>query len=59
MKVRFQFTQFLFNHSSSGVIIVSQDLPIREAAYLPLLIWEASEAEEYVNTISRLPRPTT
>jgi hypothetical protein len=59
MKVRFQFAQFLSNRSSPGVIIVSQDLPIREAAYLPLLIWEASEAEEYVNTISRLPWPTT
>src|SRR5215470_10751682 len=27
----------------------------RKAAYLPLLVWEASGAEEYVNTISRLP----
>lgn len=40
-------------------VIVSQELPIREAAYLLLLIWEASEAEEYVNSISRLPWPTT
>jgi hypothetical protein len=59
MKVRIQFAQFLSNSASPGVIIVSQDLPIREAAYLSLLIWEASEAEEYVNTISRLPWPTT
>jgi hypothetical protein len=59
MKVRFQFAQFLSNCAAPGVIIVSQDLPIREAAYLPLLIWEESEAEEYVNTISRLPWPTT
>jgi hypothetical protein len=59
MKVRILFAQFLSDSASPGVIIVSQDLPIRESAYLPLLIWEASEAEEYVNTISRLPWPTT
>ena len=59
MKIRIQFAQFLSNNASPGAIIVSQDLPIREAAYLSLLIWEASEAEEYVNTISRLPLPTT
>jgi hypothetical protein len=59
MKVRFQFAQFLSNCASSGVITVSQDLPISEAAYLTLLIWEASEVEEYVKTISRLPWPTT
>jgi hypothetical protein len=59
MKIRFQFAQFLSNRASPGVIIVSQDLPIREAACLPLLIWEESEAEEYGNTISRLPWPTT
>lgn len=53
------FAQFLSHRSSPGVIIVSQDLPIGEAAYLLLLIWEASEAEEYINSISRLPWPTT
>ncbi len=49
------FAQFIPNRSSPGVIIVSQSLPIGEATYLLLLIWEASEAEEYINSIHRLP----
>jgi hypothetical protein len=38
--------------------IVSQNLSIAEAAYWLLLIWEASEAEERVKAIYRLPWPT-
>ena len=49
------FAQFIAHRSSPGVIIVSRKLSIGEAAELLLLIWEASEAEEYVNSIHRLP----
>ena len=49
------FGQFISSRSSPGVIIVSQSLSIKEAADWLLLIWEASEAEEYVNSIHRIP----
>jgi hypothetical protein len=49
------FGQFISIHSSPGVIIVSQSLSIKEAVDWLLLIWEASEAEEYVNSIHRIP----
>jgi len=49
------FAQFISHRSSPGVIIVSRKLPIREAADLLLLIWEASAPEEYINAIHRLP----
>jgi precorrin-6B methylase 1 len=52
------FAAFIVNRNSPGVLIVSQALPIAEAAYLLLLIWEASETEEYINLIYRLPWPT-
>lgn len=52
------FAQFVSVRTSPGVPIVSQNLSIAEAAYWLLLIWEASEAEEYVNSIYRLPWPT-
>jgi hypothetical protein len=49
------FAQFISNRTCPGVIIVSQSLPIAEATYLLLLIWEAGEAEEYIDSIHRLP----
>jgi hypothetical protein len=49
------FGQFILNQSSPGVFIVSRGLPIGEAAYWLHLIWEASEAEEYVNIIHHIP----
>ncbi len=49
------FAQFIVNQSSPGVFIVSRKLSIGEAADWLLLIWEASEAEEYVNTIHHIP----
>ena len=51
----YHFAQFISQRPSPGVIIVSRHLSIREAADLLLLIWEASEAEEYINAIHRLP----
>ena len=51
----FHFARFIATQTSTGLIIVSQDLPIRQAAEELALIWEASEAEEWINRIASLP----
>ncbi len=50
-----EFAEFLANHQSSGVIIVSRRLSIEVVIEELLLIWEASIAEEWVNRITKLP----
>lgn len=50
-----EFAEFLANHQSAGVIIVSRRLPIEVVIEELLLIWEASIAEEWVNRIAKLP----
>jgi len=49
------FAAFICERSSPGVIIVPQDMPIGQAVRELFLAWAASEAEEWVNTIRRLP----
>jgi hypothetical protein len=49
------FAEFIGHTSSSGVIVIPQRLPIRTAVEDLLLIWTASEAEEWVNRIQVLP----
>lgn len=49
------FAAFISERSSPGVIIVPQDMPIGQAVRELFLAWAASEAEEWVNTIRRLP----
>ncbi len=49
------FREFISTSSSPGLIIVSQRLPVGSAAELLHLLWAASEAEEYLNTIYDLP----
>ena len=49
------FANFIATQTSAGVVIVSQDLPIRQAVEDLVLIWEASEAEEWINRIDSLP----
>lgn len=48
------FAAFIINQTSPGLILVSQKLSIKQAAEELLLVWEASEAEEYVNRIYRI-----
>ncbi len=50
------FANFIVNQTSSGVILVSQDFPKQQAIEELLLIWEASEAEEYVNRLVSIPQ---
>lgn len=50
-----KFGQFITSQTSSGVLILSQNLPISEAIDAILLIWEASTAEEWINQIVTFP----
>ena len=49
------FGEFIRDHRSPGVIIVPQSMPIAQAIGELHLAWSASEAEEWVNSIRRLP----
>lgn len=49
------FAIFIQQHMSPGLLIVSQHLPVSQVADELLLIWFASEAEEWINQISSLP----
>ena len=49
------FELFIASNTSPGLIIISQTLSIGRAAEWLHLIWAASEAEEYVNSIYSLP----
>ncbi|MEP7342166.1 MAG: DUF5615 family PIN-like protein [Acidobacteriota bacterium] len=51
------FANFISNQNSPGVILIPQNLPIKRAVEELVLIWGASEAAEYVNLITWLPRP--
>ena len=49
------FAAFIAQQTSPGLLIVSQRLPVAQAAEELLLIWVASEAGEWTNQISSLP----
>jgi hypothetical protein len=49
------FAEFVAHQESTGVIIVPQHLPVSAVVDELLLIWGASEAEEWINRISYLP----
>jgi hypothetical protein len=49
------FAERLISHSSPGVFIISQNVSIRAATDDLVLIWGASEAEEWTNLIVELP----
>jgi hypothetical protein len=49
------FSQFILARQSAGVIIVPQRLLPTEAADELLLIWDATDAEEWINRICYLP----
>ncbi len=53
------FRQFTQRRRSPGVLLVRQDLPIGEAIDTLLLIWEASEPDEWVNRLCLLPSLVT
>jgi hypothetical protein len=49
------FADFILQHTSPGVFIISQHLGVRIAIDELILIWEASEDKEWVNRIVELP----
>ncbi|HEY9645920.1 MAG TPA: DUF5615 family PIN-like protein [Chroococcidiopsis sp.] len=50
-----EFGQFIASQTSSGVLILSQNLPTSEAIDAIILVWEASTAEEWINQIMTVP----
>lgn len=50
-----EFGQFITSQTSSGVLILSQNLPVSEAIDAIILVWEASTAEEWINQIMTFP----
>ncbi len=49
------FAEFVAAQRSAGVVIVPQKLPVSQAVEELILIWAASEAEEWINRIYVLP----
>ena len=47
--------RFIENEISPGLFIISQDTPIIDVAEELLLIWAASETEEWLNRICSIP----
>lgn len=50
------FSRFIQEHASPGVILISQELSYREAIEGLLRVWSGTEAEDWKNVLSFLPR---
>jgi predicted nuclease of predicted toxin-antitoxin system len=51
-----EFSRFIQEQSSPGVILISQELSYREAIEGLLRVWANTEAEDWQNVLSFLPR---
>lgn len=51
----FHFASFISGQESPGLFIISQRLPIAEAAEWLYTFWSASEAGEHVNLVTYIP----
>lgn len=49
------FATFVLDHTSAGVLLVPQRLPVASVVDDLLLIWETTTAEEWRNSILALP----
>ena len=49
------FGRFIETQNSAGVLVISQDCEVSLAIEELVLVWEASEAEEYLNLIRPIP----
>lgn len=49
------FAEFTSTQNSSGVLIVLQSFPVREAIRELVQLWRESEAEDWTNRIAYLP----
>lgn len=50
-----EFGKFIVSQTSSGVLILAQNLPVSEAIDAILLVWEVSRGEEWINQIMTFP----
>lgn len=50
-----EFGEFVLSQNSYGVIVIAQNLPVREAINGIIMVWEVSTAEEWINQIITLP----
>lgn len=50
------FSEFIKEQTSPGVILVSQELSYREAIEGLLRVWSSTQAEDWQNVLSFLPR---
>jgi len=50
-----EFGDFITSQTSSGVLVLSQNMSISDAIEALVLVWEASPAEEWVNQIMSIP----
>lgn len=51
-----EFSNFIHEQPSPGVILISQELSYREAIEGLLRVWSTTEAEDWQNVLSFLPR---
>jgi predicted nuclease of predicted toxin-antitoxin system len=49
------FAEFLRTNSSPGLFIVSQKADLTSVIEAPVLVWGASEAEEWINRLVTIP----
>ena len=49
------FATFVASQTSAGLLVLPQSLPIAQVVDDLILIWAASEAEEWINRIHLLP----
>jgi hypothetical protein len=49
------FADFILQDTCPGVLVVSQQTSVREAIDELILIWAASESDEWINRIAKLP----
>jgi len=50
-----QFAEFILNQESPGVLIIAQNVSVSTAIEELLLVWGASDREEWINLIVDLP----
>jgi len=51
----YHFGDFIANETSPGVIVIAQNVSVRDAIEELLLIWTASDTEYWLNRIASLP----
>lgn len=49
------FAQFVASRHSPGVFMIAQDLPIGSATDGLILVWEASDAKEWIDVLEWIP----